>query len=223
MIWHNSPSVPVPATPLWAAVLLGIILGAFGVRLIRKGRPRAWGAAALVLAVLIPLSAWSVPYTFTNGTVANADQVNYDFSDLDARVTVLESRNIYVHGNNCYAQPTNPYVTMSGPDSPGDGLWYQNLSQPTTTLVTCPVVVHGNSITNLTIHIGTAAAFSCRVWLVSPSLGVSTSAPIQQAATPTFSDKAMNFGTFTSASMPVNVSCTISPNTGIRSLTWTEK
>jgi hypothetical protein len=73
---------PVPAAGFWAVLLLGAILGALGIWLLGKARPRTIGLAVLLLAVAIPLSAGAVPFSFTNGTVADATQVNANFAAL---------------------------------------------------------------------------------------------------------------------------------------------
>jgi hypothetical protein len=81
MIWGRSASVAVPALGFWGTLLLGAVLGAVGVRRLR-GRARMAGAAALALALLLPISARALPFTFTNGTVADATQVNANFAAL---------------------------------------------------------------------------------------------------------------------------------------------
>jgi hypothetical protein len=82
MIWGRI--TPVPAIGFWGAMLLGAVLGAVGVRRLRGARPRTLGALALGLGLLIPLSARAVSLiTFTNGTVADANQVNANFAALN--------------------------------------------------------------------------------------------------------------------------------------------
>lgn len=64
-------------------MLLGVVLGVVGLRRLREVRPRSLGAAALALALLIPLSARALTLvTFTNGTVADANQINANFAAL---------------------------------------------------------------------------------------------------------------------------------------------
>jgi hypothetical protein len=82
MIWGRA-AASVPALGFWGVLLLGAVLGAVGVRLLRGARPRALGVLALALAIAIPLSAGAVTLiTFTNGTVADANQVNANFAAL---------------------------------------------------------------------------------------------------------------------------------------------
>jgi hypothetical protein len=63
-------------------LLLGALLGAVAVLSLRIARPRTVGLAALALALAIPLSARALPFTFANGTVADANQVNANFTAL---------------------------------------------------------------------------------------------------------------------------------------------
>src|SRR5262249_41598687 len=53
-----------------------------GVRMLRGARPRALGLAALFLVLMVPITVRAVPFTFTNGTVADATQVNANFASL---------------------------------------------------------------------------------------------------------------------------------------------
>jgi hypothetical protein len=81
MLWGQTGSVPVPAVSFWMAVLLGLALAAVGVRRMRGSRPRnVWMVG--VIAMLVPVTAWAIPFTFTNGTVADANQVNANFAAL---------------------------------------------------------------------------------------------------------------------------------------------
>jgi hypothetical protein len=80
MIWGQA--VPVPTLGFWGLIVLAAVLGALGVRRLRGGRPRLAGGLALGLALLVPISARALPFTFTNGTVADATQVNANFAAL---------------------------------------------------------------------------------------------------------------------------------------------
>jgi hypothetical protein len=79
MIWSQVSAVP--AVGFWGALALAALLGAVGVRRLR-GKARLAGAGALALVLLLPISARAVPFTFTNGTVADATQVNANFAAL---------------------------------------------------------------------------------------------------------------------------------------------
>jgi hypothetical protein len=82
MIWGQVAAVP--ALSFWAVILLAAVLGAWGVRRLRSPRPRMAGMIALALALLLPISARALPFTFTNGTVADANQVNANFAAVVA-------------------------------------------------------------------------------------------------------------------------------------------
>jgi hypothetical protein len=79
LMWGQAASAP--AMGFWGALLLGAVLGVIGARGLRGTRPRTLGIVGVALAVLIPIAARAVPpYSFTNGTVANATQVNTNFT-----------------------------------------------------------------------------------------------------------------------------------------------
>jgi hypothetical protein len=81
MIWGGGL---VPAVGFWGTLISGAALGILGLRVLRGTKPRTLGGAALLLAVLIPLSARAVTLiTFTNGTAADANQVNANFAALN--------------------------------------------------------------------------------------------------------------------------------------------
>jgi hypothetical protein len=66
----------------WTVLAAGVVLGATGAWLLRRSRPRTAALVGGALAVLLPLSAVAVPFTFANGTVADATQVNANFAAL---------------------------------------------------------------------------------------------------------------------------------------------
>jgi len=81
MIWGGTP---VPAIGFWGTLLLGAVLGAVGVSFLRGRKPRTVGAIVLALALIIPISARAITLiTFTNGTIADANQVNANFAALN--------------------------------------------------------------------------------------------------------------------------------------------
>jgi hypothetical protein len=61
-------------------IVLVALLGALAVRRLRSGRPRLLGMLTLAFALLVPISARALPYTFANGAVADANQVNANFA-----------------------------------------------------------------------------------------------------------------------------------------------
>jgi hypothetical protein len=86
MIWGMT--VPVPTLGTWAVTLLCGALLVFGWRsLSRDSRSRAVAISALLLALIFPITRVfaALPYTFTNGTIADATQVNANFASLDTR------------------------------------------------------------------------------------------------------------------------------------------
>jgi hypothetical protein len=80
MIWGQVQAVP--ALGFWGTILLGAVLGALGTRRLRGARPRRAAAVALAVALLVPISARALPFVFSNGTVADATQVNANFAAL---------------------------------------------------------------------------------------------------------------------------------------------
>jgi hypothetical protein len=81
LIWGQVHAAP--ALTLWSILFLCAAFVVVGLRFVRA-RPRTIGLAALVLAFAVPFTAkaLSLPFTFTNGTVADATQVNADFAAL---------------------------------------------------------------------------------------------------------------------------------------------
>ena len=92
MIWGRvSQAVPVMG-PL-GLMLLAMVLMVLGAILLRNpARRRFMGKAAALLILLVPITAFAVPFTFTNGTIADATQVNQNFASLEARIIALEAK-----------------------------------------------------------------------------------------------------------------------------------
>jgi hypothetical protein len=103
---HWTGSTNVPALGFWGVLILGAALGVVGVRYLRGARPRHIGLMTLALAILIPISVRAVPFTFANGTAADALQVNANF----AAVTPLTGFNI--------TEATGPFATNTDLLSP---------------------------------------------------------------------------------------------------------
>jgi len=88
LVWGMAaPLVPL-ASPLGWMVLGGLIAGV-GTRLLRTGRStRAIAVTSTLL--LIPLAAWAgnlaLPHSFTNGDIADADEINANFNAVEAAV-----------------------------------------------------------------------------------------------------------------------------------------
>jgi hypothetical protein len=117
LVWGGVPSVP--ALGFWTAVALGAVLLVIGQRLVARGaNRRTLGLAAFLLALVLPAGAAmaSLPFSFTNGTVADATQVNTNFSSLDSRVTALEGKgNVFGVQRAAfqYTALTSPSMTLS--------------------------------------------------------------------------------------------------------------
>jgi hypothetical protein len=87
MIWGRAHAVPVMG-PL-SLMLLAMGLMVSGWILLRDpAMRRLMGIAMVLLGLLVPISTFAVPFTFTNGTVADATQVNQNFASLDANKTL---------------------------------------------------------------------------------------------------------------------------------------
>jgi hypothetical protein len=76
---------------------LGLMLLAVGLMVLgwivlrNPNMRRLVGAALVLLALLVPISTFAVPFTFTNGTIADATQVNQNFASLESRIAALEA------------------------------------------------------------------------------------------------------------------------------------
>jgi hypothetical protein len=84
MVWGQSQAAAVPAVSFWGMIVLAAALGAWGVSRLRGPRPRVVGTIALALILFLPITARALPFTFTNGTVADATQVNANFAAIVA-------------------------------------------------------------------------------------------------------------------------------------------
>ena len=97
MIWGDRVAVPALSwLQLLALLLLMMIAGRFLLR--SKGAVRSAALGAMFLAFLAGSVAVAVPNTFANGQVANADQVNANFTSLETRIASLELK-----ASNCAA------------------------------------------------------------------------------------------------------------------------
>jgi hypothetical protein len=101
MLWGGAPQ-PVPLLGLLGLVLVAMLLMVLGGILLRSpAAGRRMGKATVLLVLLVPLSAFAVPFTFSNGTVADANQVNQNFASLEARIVALEAKRVlaFAHVN----------------------------------------------------------------------------------------------------------------------------
>jgi hypothetical protein len=109
MIW--SAAVAAPALTFWTTLILGAMLGGLGVSRLRRPRPRTVGMIVLALALLAPIVARAlVPNTFTNGTVADANQVNANFAAVSKLIVATGSYSI---GATKYCGQTSTATTGS--------------------------------------------------------------------------------------------------------------
>jgi hypothetical protein len=85
MVWGGS-SASVPALGFWSLCILAAVLVTIGGRsALRQGRSRnAVTLGALLVAMAVPMTARAVtlPFTFVNGAVADANHVNANFEAL---------------------------------------------------------------------------------------------------------------------------------------------
>ena len=90
MIWGGGVHVPTVG-PL-GLLLLGVLLGVTGV-LYWKPLSKAGIAVALLAIGTVPLHALAVTHFFANGTVADADEVNANFAEIEGSLPSLALSN----------------------------------------------------------------------------------------------------------------------------------
>jgi len=89
MIWGGGAAVPLFSTWGIVALLMASVLG--GIWFHDQER-RAWAIRlGIGLVLMAPVVGYAVPHLFVNGTVADADEVNNNFADLEARIAALET------------------------------------------------------------------------------------------------------------------------------------
>ena len=108
----------VPTLPTWGLALLTILLLGVAMRFLRRGRLMNRAAsivALLVLFTLTAMAAFTVTYTFSNGTTADADEVNANFTDIATELAAkggsLTVPNAFVNGNTADATEVNANFT----------------------------------------------------------------------------------------------------------------
>ena len=100
MVWGQTLSVPTLG--LFGLGILALALASAAAWSLRK---RAWGMSVLLVVLAIPLAVAagtiSIPNTFVNGQLADADEVNTNFNVVatesnvqDTRITALESTSL---------------------------------------------------------------------------------------------------------------------------------
>jgi hypothetical protein len=106
MVWGAAP-VGVPTLGLLGLGLLSLALAAGAVFSLRR---RAWTMSVLLVALAIPLAAVASPITglntFSNGTTADANEVNANFDAVETAVNDNDSRITAVESETATAQST---------------------------------------------------------------------------------------------------------------------
>ncbi len=107
MVWGGAA---VPALPLGMLLLLMLCCFLAGGYFLRPGRRggRSYLAAALLFMLPLSVAAVTLPYTFVNGTVADATEVNANFDALASALDVETcpsgmTRIARAHTTLCYA------------------------------------------------------------------------------------------------------------------------
>lgn len=122
MVWGT---VAVPGLAPWGLLLLGMAIPTAGWLLARRLRGRSLAAALLLGIVVVPVAAWAavtLPHSFTNGTAADADEVNANFAALVAAVEANQARldqidQMFLTTNACpagYTAVEDGYVRLGG-------------------------------------------------------------------------------------------------------------
>ena len=87
MIWGIASAAPVqiPFGP-WALIALGFVLGVCAVYANRSRMARVVPFVMVLLVPMVSVIAVNLPHTFSNGTIADADQVNDNFSAIASSI-----------------------------------------------------------------------------------------------------------------------------------------
>jgi hypothetical protein len=89
MIWGQSAAAP--AMSFGATLLLGALMALVAVRFMPRSRPRTTALVVAGLALFVPLAARAtLPFSFTNGTIADATQVNANFAAVSPTTTLIK-------------------------------------------------------------------------------------------------------------------------------------
>jgi hypothetical protein len=116
MIWGRA-SASVPALSGVALLLLSLLLLVIGYRLGKRQRAPRWLpwitgiGAALLPAAVVRATTFTVPFVFSNGTVADATQVNSNMSTIAAEIDRLRKQTAVV--TECEFRPPSGTVGWS--------------------------------------------------------------------------------------------------------------
>jgi len=122
MVWGT---VAVPGLAPLGLFLLGLAIPTVGWLIARRARARSLAALLFVGSVVVPIAAWAavtLPHSFTNGTVADADEVNANFAALVTAVEANQNRldqidQMFLTTNACpagYTAVEDGYVRLGG-------------------------------------------------------------------------------------------------------------
>ena len=120
LVWGAAVSGPeVPGLGLLGGMILAMGLAAIAAWTVRKQRP-ALGLTLMLVLVAVPLVVVAgevmLPNTFTNGTVADADEVNANFDEIETEVNDNDSR-ITAAQSTADAATTDAAAAQSTADS----------------------------------------------------------------------------------------------------------
>lgn len=89
MVWGGA-AAQVPIGP-WTLLILGFLLGVCALKARESITARVFPVLVIIFVPLIVIVANAVTFTFENGTVADAVQVNQNFSELEAEIDALKA------------------------------------------------------------------------------------------------------------------------------------
>lgn len=90
----SATTVPISA---WALVTLGVVIGVIGTL---ASRNRSMRVFSIMIVSLLPALAvaLALPHTFTNGTIADANQVNANFSAIVGLAPAIQNVEVEILG-----------------------------------------------------------------------------------------------------------------------------
>ena len=108
MVWGNLFATSVPISS-WALIILGAALGILAFKVNNSNTARALSVITIVLLPIVAVVATNLPYQFSNGTVADADEVNANFQTLQDQI----SSNIARYETKALANGVTPVSTAA--------------------------------------------------------------------------------------------------------------
>jgi hypothetical protein len=157
MTWGTQTIAAVPALPGGMLLLLGALLLLVGYRMGRRQRAPRWmalvvglGVALVPLAIVHATSTFGVPFTFTNGTVADASQMNQNFTAVANEINNLRNQTSVVTECEFRARTSTQAVHCGT----GGGGAYLSAAGIDGTLVAAVHVPSGAIITSADVWVG---------------------------------------------------------------------